>query len=90
MKERLKETFSEIAKQYEFEIEEMSVQKDHVHLFISAPPRYSPARLADILEEYILPKDDGRVPQAETTSLAGEALGTRILCWNIRRQSHRR
>ena len=90
MKGRLKEIFSEIAEQYEFEIEEMSVQKDHVHLFVCAPPRYSPARLADILEEYILPKDDGRVPQAETTSLVGEALGTRMLCWNIRRQSHRR
>jgi len=35
MKERLKEIFSKIAKQYEFEIEEMSVQKDHVHLFVS-------------------------------------------------------
>ena len=37
MKERLKEIFSEIAEQYEFEIEEMSVQKDHVHLFVCAP-----------------------------------------------------
>ena len=54
MKERLKETFSEIAKQYEFEIKEMSVQADHVHLFVSAPPRYSPARLADILNIIIL------------------------------------
>jgi len=50
MKERLKETFSEIAEQYEFEIEEMSVQKDHVHLFVSAPPRYCPASLANILK----------------------------------------
>ncbi len=69
MKERLKEIFSEIAEQYEFEIEEMSVQKDHVHLFVSAPPRYSPRRLADILEGYILAKDEGRVSQAETTPL---------------------
>ena len=36
MKERLKEIFSEIAEQYEFEIEEMSVQTDHVHLFVFA------------------------------------------------------
>jgi REP element-mobilizing transposase RayT len=68
----------------------MSVQTDHVHLFISALPRYSPARLADILEEYILPKDDGRVSQAETTPLVGKALGTRILYWDISRQSYRR
>jgi len=50
MKGRLKEIFSEIAEQYEFEIEEMSVQKDHVHLFVSAPPRYSPASLVNILK----------------------------------------
>ncbi len=68
----------------------MSVQADHVHLFVCASPRYSPGRLADILEEYILPKDDGRVSQTEITPLVGKALGTRILCWNIRRQSYRR
>lgn len=79
----LKEILSEITKQYEFEIEEMSVQPDHVHLFVSAPPRYSPASLADILKKYILPRDDGGVSQTETTSLAGKALGKRILCWNI-------
>jgi len=28
----------------------MSVQKDHVHLFVSAPPRYSSASLANILK----------------------------------------
>lgn len=50
MKERLKEIFSEIAKQYEFEIKEMSVETGHVHLFVSAPPRYSPAKAADILK----------------------------------------
>jgi len=91
MKERLKEILSEIAKQYEFEIEEMSVQPDHVHLSVclcsteilpGEPGRYS--------QERILPKDDGRVSQAETTSLAGKALGKGILCWNLRRQSYRR
>jgi len=28
---------------YEFEIDTMKVMKEHVHLFLSAPPRYSPA-----------------------------------------------
>ena len=68
----------------------MSVQTDYVHLFISALPRYSPARLADILKEYILAKDDGGVSQVETTLLIGKALGTRILYWDISRQSYRR
>lgn len=56
MKERLKEIFSEIAEQYEFEIEEMSVQTDHVHLFVSAPPGYSPVNLADIHKSISSPK----------------------------------
>ena len=90
MKERLKEIFCEIAEQYEFEIEEMSVQKDHVHLFVCPPPRYSPARLADILKSISCRMMMEEFPQAETTPLAGKALGTRILCWNIGRQSHRR
>lgn len=53
MKERLKEILSEIAKQYEFEIEGMSIQTDDVHLFVSAPSKYSPASLADILKNLI-------------------------------------
>jgi putative transposase len=34
-----------IAREYEWQLEEMSVQIDHVHLFIHAPPKYSPARI---------------------------------------------
>jgi putative transposase len=36
---------NEIAKKLEIKIECLEVQPDHVHLFISAPPRYSPAKL---------------------------------------------
>jgi len=42
MQERLKEIFYEIAQQYEFEIDQLEVMPDHVHVFVSAPPRYSP------------------------------------------------
>ena len=41
---RMREIFTEIAERYEFEIDTMEVKEDHVHLFLSAPPRYSPAR----------------------------------------------
>jgi len=40
MAEYIKEVFQEIAE--EFEIDTMEVMKDHVHLFLSALPRYSP------------------------------------------------
>jgi len=47
---RLKMIFQEIAERYEFEIDTMEVRDDHVHLFLSAPPRYSPARLAQVMK----------------------------------------
>ena len=46
----VKETFQEIAEEFEFEIDTMEVMKDHVHLFLSAPPRYSPARIVQIMK----------------------------------------
>ena len=47
---RVKEVFAEIAERYEFEIDTMEVKDDHVHLFLSAPPRYSPARIVQIIK----------------------------------------
>jgi putative transposase len=35
----------EIAEQLGVKVEALEVQPDHVHLFVSAPPRYSPANL---------------------------------------------
>jgi len=48
--EYIKEVFQQIAEQFEFEIDTMEVMKDHVHLFLSAPPRYSPARIVQIMK----------------------------------------
>jgi len=47
---RVREVFSEIAERYEFEIDTMEVKEDHVHLFLSAPPRYSPAGVVQIIK----------------------------------------
>jgi putative transposase len=46
----IKRTFQEIAEGYEFEIDTMEVKDDYVHLFLSAPPRYSPARIVQIIK----------------------------------------
>jgi putative transposase len=46
----LKRTFQEIAERYEFEIDTMEVKDDHVHLFLSAPPRYAPAGIVQIIK----------------------------------------
>jgi putative transposase len=47
---RLKEVFLEISEHYEFEVDTMEVMSDHVHIFLSAPPRYSPAKIVNILK----------------------------------------
>jgi putative transposase len=46
----IKRIFKEIAERYEFEIDTMEVKDDHVHLFLSAPPRYAPAGIVQIIK----------------------------------------
>jgi putative transposase len=46
----LKEVFEQIAEEYEFWIDTMEIMEDHVHVFIAAPPKYSPSRLVQILK----------------------------------------
>jgi len=48
--EYLKEVFQRIAEEYEFRIDTMEVMKDHGHIFVEAPPRYSPAQVVQILK----------------------------------------
>lgn len=46
----LKKIFLGIGERYGFKIVEQEVMADHVHLFVSAPPRFSPAELVKILK----------------------------------------
>jgi putative transposase len=41
IRQRVKELFQEIAGHHGFEIGELEVDQDHVHLFLSFPPKYS-------------------------------------------------
>ena len=47
---RVEEIFREVAEIYEFEIETMAVVEDHVHIFLSAPPKYAPGQIVRILK----------------------------------------
>ena len=42
----------EVAKKNGFEILSLSIQPDHVHLFVSAPPRWSPADIVNLFKGY--------------------------------------
>ena len=50
IKERVKEIFEEISLNYDFEIEALEVATDHVHIFLSFPPRYSISKVVGMLK----------------------------------------
>ena len=50
MATRLKQLFREIATQYGFEIVADEGMPDHVHLFVSAPPKFSPAQVVRLFK----------------------------------------
>ena len=45
-----KEVLQQVADEYEFTVDTMEVMEDHVHVFLEAPPRYSPARVVQIMK----------------------------------------
>jgi putative transposase len=50
LKKRVEELFREIAEQYDFEIDVKGIEVDHVHIFLSALPKYSPAKIVEVLK----------------------------------------
>ena len=48
--EATREILGEIAEAYDMEIDTLEVMEDQVHVFVSSPPRYSPARVMQILK----------------------------------------
>jgi putative transposase len=50
VRERVRELFLEIAEHHGFEIEELEVDKDHVHVFLSFPPKYSIGQVVGLLK----------------------------------------
>ena len=50
LRERAVELFNEIAEEYDFHIEELEVAENHVHVFLSFPPRYSVSEVVKTLK----------------------------------------
>ena len=50
IKGRINKLFRDCADVNQFEIIEMSIQPDHVHLLLSAKPRYSPAEIMCLIK----------------------------------------
>lgn len=72
LKKRVEELFREIAEQYDFEIDAMGIEVDHVHIFLSAPPKYSPAKVVEALKSVSSKKVFEEFPWLERELWAGE------------------
>ena len=50
--QELKETIKTMAPFHDWVIEELETDKDHLHLFLSAPPRYSPSEIVKLVKTW--------------------------------------
>jgi len=50
VKKTVEETIQELSKTYKFDILALEIMPDHIHLFISALPRYSPSELINVIK----------------------------------------
>ena len=69
------EVFTRIATEYGWEIEEMAIEKDHVHLFIHVPPKFAPAKIAQIMKSISARETFKEFPHLRKQLWAGEFWG---------------
>ena len=64
-----------IAEEYEWEIDEMAVEPDHVHLFVHVPPRFAPAQVVQIMKSISAREAFEQFPHLRQHLWAGEFWG---------------
>ena len=67
-----KATFNKIAEEYGLRIDTMEVMEDHVHIFIEAPPKYSTARVVQIMKSISAREIFKKFPELKEQLWAGE------------------
>ena len=70
--EYLKGVFLHVAEEYGFHIDTMEVMEDHVHIFIEAPPKYSPAEAVQIMKSISAREAFKKLPKLRKQLWAGE------------------
>ncbi len=70
--EYLKVIFNKVAEEYEFRIDTMEVVEDHIHIFVEVPPRYSPARVVQIMKSISAREVFSQFPDLRKQLWAGE------------------
>ena len=72
IRERVRELLSEIAAHHGFEMEALEVDKDHVHLFLSFPPRYSISAVVRLLKAVSAKEIRDEFPEVRKQLWGGE------------------
>ncbi len=72
IRNRAKSIFEEVASNHDFEIEAMEIAEDHVHIFLSFPPRYSIANVVGILKSISASVIFDNHPEVEKELWGGE------------------
>ena len=73
--EGVREILQSVAEAYDMEIDTMEVMEDHVHVFLSAPPRYSPARVMQIMKSISARETFARFPWLRRKLWGGDFWG---------------
>ncbi|MCF8001585.1 MAG: IS200/IS605 family transposase, partial [Halanaerobiales bacterium] len=50
IKKLISNTIDELAKKHKFDVLALEIMPDHIHLFLSAIPKYSPSKLMNIIK----------------------------------------
>ncbi len=72
IRKRVRELFLEIAAHHGFEIEEMKVAPDHVHIFLGFPTRYSIASVVGMLKSISASEIFKEFPEVKKELWGGE------------------
>jgi putative transposase len=72
IRKRVQEIFSDIAAHHGFEIQEMRVASDHVHIFLGFPPRYSIAHVVGMLKSISGSEIFDKFPEVKKELWGGE------------------
>ena len=72
IREKVGEIFSEIAQHHGFEIQEMGVAPDHVHVFLNFPPRYSIVQVVGMLKSISASEVFEEFPEVKKQLRGGE------------------
>jgi len=72
IRERIREIFEEIAQNHDFEMETLEVGGDHVHIFLSFPPRHSISKVVGMLKSISASVIFREHPEVKRELLGGE------------------